>query len=728
MVGMGEMAAAKPRDGQAEIGMGQALAAHLAASAAPASAVATSTSKTPTVKPSSSARGAPAQPPPSRTPAPAPPAAPPPAAPKPPSGSRESRVPPPQESASAAPPSEAGSGAARFGGSFPGATTSGSRFGGAFPSRFGGAFPSRSAATQRADLPPPLVVSPPPLPPVTTAQAQPLPPPLHVAPPSSASSTRALKRPAPSSAPVAAAPASSGRGAAASCARAGKAAPTASSHASGSASSVTSSRAAGVLGVVAAPFNAAANPRKAAALQRWRELLRTLVSAYPDPEAAAQHLELRRQRAVEHEVAAASGAHRGRSAARPAWAAAAASGARRGGAGGGVGGQAASTSQEEAAWELFERAGGGTAPAAPEPAAAAAAAEQRPKEKQRGRGRAIASLLAPMGQPLHNYRATNAVARPGQQVRTWELGALEALEDAWTSNTELARQKAAEEEAELRAVRAAQLERRQQHHGGNAATGGRATAVRAGAAADGRGGRAGQRAGANRGACGAGDVTGGVTVACSGRIIGAKSSSSKSSGGGSQARDDDDISRLLDGRFMACDPPKPSRPAQPSRTFSTLPPRLASSVPSALPPTPAAALKQPSPLTAAELLALQKEREARAHAAVKRMHAAAAADTVSPPTGARLRLLPDLGTVVRDPAMAVPLLRAGVLGAVRRLLQTTGDLSLTKPETAERLRLSLFGVLRHLGASVQPLHLRQVCAAGCLIPLIPLVCRDSLGP
>jgi hypothetical protein len=103
---------------------------------------------------------------------------------------------------------------------------------------------------------------------------------------------------------------------------------------------------------------------------------------------------------------------------------------------------------------------------------------------------------------------------------------------------------------------------------------------------------------------------------------------------------------------------------------------------------------------------------------VRRLHAAAAADIVTPMSHARERLLPELGAAVLEPSMTKPLLRAGVLGAVRRILQTTGDTRLTKPELCERLRLSIFGVLRNLAPEVHSHHLEQSRGLGKLLMLI----------
>ena len=103
---------------------------------------------------------------------------------------------------------------------------------------------------------------------------------------------------------------------------------------------------------------------------------------------------------------------------------------------------------------------------------------------------------------------------------------------------------------------------------------------------------------------------------------------------------------------------------------------------------------------------------------VRRLHAAAAVDVAVPGSGARARLLPVLGPVVGDPMMAKPLLRAGMLGAVRRALQTTADGSITPSAKAASMRRALFGMIRALVPMVQAAHLRQSRGPGKLLMLI----------
>ena len=131
--------------------------------------------------------------------------------------------------------------------------------------------------------------------------------------------------------------------------------------------------------------------------------------------------------------------------------------------------------------------------------------------------------------------------------------------------------------------------------------------------------------------------------------------------------------------------------------------------------TAVAAVNRPRPPSLAEL----REREKRAADAVRRLHAAAAMDIASPASKARLRVLPIVGPTVTLATMAVPLLRANVLGALRRLLQTTSDSKITR-DIAEktRMRLSIFSMLKALAPSVQPVHLRQSRGLGRLLMLI----------
>ena len=121
---------------------------------------------------------------------------------------------------------------------------------------------------------------------------------------------------------------------------------------------------------------------------------------------------------------------------------------------------------------------------------------------------------------------------------------------------------------------------------------------------------------------------------------------------------------------------------------------------------------------AARQLEDQCKREVSAADVVRRLHAAAAVDVAVPGSGARARLLPVLGPVVGDPMMAKPLLRAGMLGAVRRALQTTADGSITPSAKAASMRRALFGMIRALVPMVQAAHLRQSRGLGKLLMLI----------
>ena len=110
--------------------------------------------------------------------------------------------------------------------------------------------------------------------------------------------------------------------------------------------------------------------------------------------------------------------------------------------------------------------------------------------------------------------------------------------------------------------------------------------------------------------------------------------------------------------------------------------------------------------------------ESRAAETVRKLHSAAATDTALPHSSARVKLLPVLGPIFVDPQMATPMLRAGVLGAIRRILQTTADAMITSPPQAARMRPVLFGMLRRLAHKVQAAHLRQSRGLGKLLMLI----------
>ena len=248
-------------------------------------------------------------------------------------------------------------------------------------------------------------------------------------------------------------------------------------------------------------------------------------------------------------------------------------------------------------------------------------------------------------------------ANKDARVRTWAMQELDCLQDAWQPDQAKAAQAEAEE-ATLRAYAAA---------GPSAVweSGGRAAAEKKAAVR------------------GAGQP--------SKPAIATNSSSGKSSqaGGGS-----DLLGSILGGNFGTAKSDAAATERQP--------------------PAPA----QARPTEAASLVDELRQREVRAAEAVRRMHAAAAMDVALPRSGARARLLPLLGPVVGDAKMAVALLRAGVLGAIRRTLQTTADTSVTSPSHAAQMRLTLFGMLRCLAPSVQPAHLRQSRGLGKLLMLI----------
>lgn len=141
---------------------------------------------------------------------------------------------------------------------------------------------------------------------------------------------------------------------------------------------------------------------------------------------------------------------------------------------------------------------------------------------------------------------------------------------------------------------------------------------------------------------------------------------------------------------------------------------------------PPATARKPSAPSAAETAEAEAARrldamrlcESRAAETVRKLHSAAATDTALPHSSARVKLLPVLGPIFVDPQMATPMLRAGVLGAIRRILQTTADAMITSPPQAARMRPVLFGMLRRLAPKVQAAHLRQSRGLGKLLMLI----------
>ena len=172
----------------------------------------------------------------------------------------------------------------------------------------------------------------------------------------------------------------------------------------------------------------------------------------------------------------------------------------------------------------------------------------------------------------------------------------------------------------------------------------------------------------------------------------AKSVNSNGSGGGS-----DLLSSILGGNFGVIN--KPTTTAQPA------------------PATKAVVVDEEA--EAARRLSEVRMREARAAEVVKRLHAAAAMDVAIPqPGGARMRLLPELGPTIGDRSMTVPLLRAGILGGIRRTLQTTADTLITDREQCKQMRISLFGMIRVLAPMVQPAHLRQSRGLGKILMLL----------
>ena len=68
--------------------------------------------------------------------------------------------------------------------------------------------------------------------------------------------------------------------------------------------------------------------------------------------------------------------------------------------------------------------------------------------------------------------------------------------------------------------------------------------------------------------------------------------------------------------------------------------------------------------------------------------------------------------------MAIPLLRAGILGAIRRLLQSAADSALQSPEHAVAIKVSCLGLLLRLAGFTRASHLRQSRGLGKLVLLL----------
>ena len=446
-----------------------------------------------------------------------------------------------------------------------------------------------------------------------------------------------------------------------------------------------------------AASSSAPSARLAAATAKWRVLLRALAQAYPEPHIAAAHLRdmaegFRGHGA--HQLIHNAAVHRASAPAAPAGAARAmplpgSAGVRAARAGAPVAAwnvDAASrkaAAEEEDAWAMLDRALAAPAasaagsvmgpPSHGQKEAQALSAQVRAKAAGGANGKSAKSsswgsraLLKPKAAGLSGQ------LRPGHHVRSWEMAELERLEDAWRpGDTATARAERlaaiAAEEARLRAARPS-----------------RPSSDASVAGAELPAAKCGRPSSSSSSSS---HLNGTTAVASSTKAL---------NGGGSSRGGDDVLDRLLSGNFLGV-------------------------APAAAPPQPSAALaKTAASSQAAQRMALagQRERESRASALVKQMHAAAAMDTALPSSGARLRLLPALGMAVRDSHMPVPLLRAGILSAIRRTLQTAADSHLSKADVAERLRLSLFGLLRALAPAVQPAHLRLSRGLGKLLMLI----------
>ena len=652
------------------------------------------------------------------------------------------------------------------------------RFGGTFPTRFGGAFPSRTAGGR---------LMPPTRPPATAPAA--------TAPAATAPALAAAPTPLPAQAgtmQVASGPSQCGAGPAALESIGPRGA-----YGTGSGASTMGSSSGGSVVVSSAV--------QARGLKQWRALLEALISGYPQPQIAAQHV---RERAAMRGARAdpASDACGGYSshwglgeadslASRGASTGGSTGGRTGGRSGGRTGGRTGAGSDaddgaqvrvaarqaEDAAWSMLERAQAAASSRevifdpvmdAKLRAAARKLAPEARKGEPRGRAKRSAmsgdefQLVPPTRQLVakHEFKGKTASMQPSAHVRSWEMAELGGLHDAWQPDyvAIAAREKArvaaaAAEEDELRATAALRFSR---HAGGNGSGsgsgisrgggggGGGSTSGSAGSGKKRRGDQSTEPAGRGNvgiGCRGTGGGTGEMRQGpgargqgtgemhqgpeARGQGTGEMRKGAGGSGGGShgrhaaQSEGDDVLSRLLEGRFRGAGCQSASN-AQPS----TAAPSAAAPAAGTQPSTYEAAGgggSQPAPLpparpawSAEQLITMQRERESRASELVKMMHAAAAADTALPSAGARARLMPTLGTPFRDPEMTVALLRSGALGAIRRGLQTAADGRITRRDVAEKLFLSLVGLLRPLVPAVQPVHLRQSRGLGRMLMLL----------
>lgn len=462
------------------------------------------------------------------------------------------------------------------------------------------------------------------------------------------------------------------------------------------------------------------------ALSLWGQLLCAMAVAYPQPQIAAAHLLLRRR----------SDGNGGSRAANAAVVSAAANRAVAGRGGGGIprrvpgASSAAMAASASAAGALQQSLASQSATATTGtprgPSADEAAAALRRRMEAHAASDATASAAWAMMERAQSGTAGGYVEDPSAgrcggsaeasasgpasrqrggsghdgRVRTWDLQEMVELEAAWQPQKAL-REAAALEEAALRATAAARAVRPPTEPIGSAGDGRKGEGGGATRMPPPPVRSAGRKLSATQPSRGqptdAQVAAGGARAAGRAPPPGGGKAAVKASGGGSGGGDE--LSRLLSGQFVD--------------VTATAAPTLAPAA------RPAPATSMPRPTAAApDSVAERRAREQRATDCVHRLHAAAAMDTALPASGACLRLLPLLGSTVRDPRMAVPLLRAGMLGAIRRVLQVTGDERLVAAAQAERVRHALFGILRTLTPSVQAAHLRTSRGLGKLLMLI----------
>lgn len=118
-------------------------------------------------------------------------------------------------------------------------------------------------------------------------------------------------------------------------------------------------------------------------------------------------------------------------------------------------------------------------------------------------------------------------------------------------------------------------------------------------------------------------------------------------------------------------------------------------------------------------------REEEALRVVRRGHHAASLDTASPASEARLHFLPTLSTHVADTAMLTPLVRNGVLGMLRRWLQTAADESLTIDGDRFIIQSAVVAICHALARAVSPVHLQQSRGLGKLLMIVSATASDK---